>query len=157
MVIPDILLRLSFRRFKFEGWQGWTFFLGVPSTRNWGTSRIIVSHICCIFNFVQHCNNMIAGLGQVCNTTTPWNYNFMSLVQSNPDTMRFISYTLRVTPVISLLLYHLGMHNKWYHQNQTGSMNMLSEFCNAPQMQYPVPSLIEQRKISERGLLLASS
>jgi hypothetical protein len=42
-------------------------------------------------------------------------------------------------------------------QNQTGSMNMLSEFCNAPQSPYPVPSLIEQRKISDRGLLLASS
>jgi hypothetical protein len=34
---------------------------------------------------------------------------------------------------------------------------MLSEFCNAPQSPYPVPSLIEQRKISDRGLLLASS
>ena len=81
----------------------------------------------------------------------------MSLVQSNPDIMRFISYTLKVTRLISLLLYHLGMYNKWYHQNQTGSMNMLSEFCNASQSLYPVPSLIEQRKISDRGLLLASS
>jgi hypothetical protein len=32
--------------------------------------------------------------GQAFNITTPWYYNFMSLVQSNPNIMRFISYTL---------------------------------------------------------------
>jgi hypothetical protein len=32
-------------------------------------------------------------------------------------------------------------------------MNMLSEICNAQQSSYPVPSLIEQKKISDRGPL----
>jgi hypothetical protein len=63
-------------------------------------------------------------------------------------------YSVRVTRVMSLLLYHLGMHNKLYQQNQTGSMNMLSEICNARQSPYPVPSLIEQRKIWDTMILI---
>jgi hypothetical protein len=73
--------------------------------------------MCCIFNVVQHCNNMVAGLSQACNTTTPWNYNFTSLVQSNPCASflilcegytRDFLYSVRVTHVISYTLW--GWH-----------------------------------------------
>jgi hypothetical protein len=63
--------------------------------------------------------------------------------QSKHHALHFL-YSVRVTRVMALLLYHLGMYNKWYQQNQTGSMNMLSEIWNAPQSPYPVPSLIEK-------------
>jgi hypothetical protein len=76
--------------------------------------------------------------------------------QSQHHALHFL-YSVRMTRMMALLLYHLGMYNKWYQQNQTGGMNMLSEIGNAPQSPYHVPSLIEQRKISDRGIILVSS
>jgi hypothetical protein len=156
VVIPDILLRLSFRRFKLESRQGWTFFV----VEVFHPQGIEVQAGSLYPIFVPYSTLYSTAIAWLLAWARP------AIQLHHETTIPCLLFKAMQTSRASFLILCEGetrefttFVNKWHQQNQTGSMNMLSEFCNAPQSPYPVPSFIhvEQRKISDRGLPLASN